>query len=666
MTFLYPTVLFALAALTIPIVIHLFNFRRAKVIYFSNTEFLKDVKEVTSSKRRLKHYLILFTRLLFLLFLIFAFAQPYLPASKQGSSDRVNIYVDNSFSMLNQVVEGQTQQDIAIATADEIIKLYPEETRFKLINNAFESSADLYYGKTELEDRITEITQTPINRDLESLLKRIDYRSDPNQPALNFLISDFQKSTIGDLEMITLDSQQVYYLLPVQGSNSANIFIDSVYLASPFIREGEPNQIILTIRNTGPQDQNDLLLKLYINGSQASSTGVKILANSSTEAAFDLNFSLSNINKCRISFEDFPASFDNDFYFTLNLTNQIKVLEIKENAETSVIENVYGNPTLFNFDSYQAGNLDYSAIEQADLIVLNDLATIDPVLLPYLTRFLETKGTLLVIPSEAPDLKGYQSLIPQISDVKSTQESKTGLRSLDRDNPFFNNIFEENTKRFNMPEAISKIQWQRSGTDLLKFKQGEPFLSRFNFKGAIYLLSSPMKDAFTNFHKHALFVPVMYRIAVQSKSQSDFLYHNAEQEVITLKLDSLARNDIFRLKKQEEVLIPEQRMIGDELIFEIPQHSLNPGFYELLKEDLLMGIISINAHNKESFLENYSIVELESFFEERPNVIIRPVENINSLSKSIKEEQFGMSLWKYCLFLALLFLLVEILLIKFL
>src|SRR3954470_10541393 len=100
MSFLYPSFLWALAALAIPIVIHLFNFRRTTRIYFSNTRFLKLVKEVTTAKRRLKHYLILASRLFFLLFLILAFAQPIIPAREQlGNGKSIVLYIDNSQSM---------------------------------------------------------------------------------------------------------------------------------------------------------------------------------------------------------------------------------------------------------------------------------------------------------------------------------------------------------------------------------------------------------------------------------------------------------------------------------------------------------------------------------------------------------------------------------------
>src|SRR5688572_6631297 len=100
MSFLYPSFLWALAALSIPILIHLFNFRKTTQVYFSNNRFLKEVKDATTAKRRLKHYLILLSRLLFLFFLIITFCQPIIPATEQlGQGKNIILYLDNSQSM---------------------------------------------------------------------------------------------------------------------------------------------------------------------------------------------------------------------------------------------------------------------------------------------------------------------------------------------------------------------------------------------------------------------------------------------------------------------------------------------------------------------------------------------------------------------------------------
>src|SRR5688572_10062770 len=127
MTFLYPSFLWALAALSIPVLIHLFNFRKTTRIYFSNTRFLKLVKEVTTAKRRLKHYLILASRLLFLFFLILAFAQPLIPAREQMANNRsILLYVDNSQSMSAQLADKTRGLDAALSFAQNIVELFPQ------------------------------------------------------------------------------------------------------------------------------------------------------------------------------------------------------------------------------------------------------------------------------------------------------------------------------------------------------------------------------------------------------------------------------------------------------------------------------------------------------------------------------------------------------------
>ena len=76
MSFAYPEFLFALAAISVPIVIHLFNFRRFKKVYFSDIRFLKDVEIETKSRNKLKNLLILLSRILAITFLVMAFAKP--------------------------------------------------------------------------------------------------------------------------------------------------------------------------------------------------------------------------------------------------------------------------------------------------------------------------------------------------------------------------------------------------------------------------------------------------------------------------------------------------------------------------------------------------------------------------------------------------------------
>ena len=82
MQFVYPYFLFGLFLISIPVIIHLFNFRKFKKIYFSNILFLRELKQETQKESKIRHLLVLFSRILAIACLVFAFAQPYIPISE--------------------------------------------------------------------------------------------------------------------------------------------------------------------------------------------------------------------------------------------------------------------------------------------------------------------------------------------------------------------------------------------------------------------------------------------------------------------------------------------------------------------------------------------------------------------------------------------------------
>ena len=83
MEFVHPERLWFLFFLLIPIVIHLFHFRKRKTLYFSSLRFIQFLEKEQQSTRKLKHLLVLLTRILALSAIIFAFAQPQ--ATKSAS-----------------------------------------------------------------------------------------------------------------------------------------------------------------------------------------------------------------------------------------------------------------------------------------------------------------------------------------------------------------------------------------------------------------------------------------------------------------------------------------------------------------------------------------------------------------------------------------------------
>ncbi|GIL23422.1 MAG: membrane protein [Bacteroidota bacterium] len=655
MSFNYPQFLWALAALAIPILIHLFNFRRTTRIFFSNTRFLKQVQQETTQKRKLKRYLILASRLLFLFFLVLAFAQPFLPAREQLTSQHnLVIYLDNSYSMSAPVQEKTRGLDAAIAYVREIAELFPAETRFKLITNDFAPFSNSFKSKAEILDQLSQIRFSSTARTATEIIKRI---GDANNTV--FWISDFQQSTFG--EPLVLDSAWNIRLVPVAFNAISNVYVDSVYLTNPFIIGGEKNSIQVRLRNSGSKAIEGLVSRLSINGVQAATSSITIQPNSSAETSFDLSRGLQGNNKAVFSFSDFPVSFDNEFFFTLNYTGRLRVVELKSQPGITHVEQVYGNKQLFDLKSYTTANVDYSAFADANLLVLNGINQIDQSLGTALRQYLDNQGVLLVFPGTEPDVKSYQNLLALPMLTKTNGGISMPMNKPDFSNPFFENVFEERSASVAMPSAQKIWDWGPDRSAVLSFQNGQPYLSKLN---NIFIAASPLSIASTDFATHALFVPVMYRVAATGNRQDNKPYHYLSSGLVSVAADSLVGEEPVRMLGEQEI-VPAQRKTGNKVLLELPRYSITPGFYYVTHQRDTLELVAFNLEKNESELAAFTEAEIQTAFG-GSRVSVFDADSPEAFSIEIKARYLGTPLWKYALVLALVFLLVEVLLIRFL
>ncbi len=664
MTFLFPSFLWALAALSIPVVIHLFNFRKTKRVYFSNTRFLKDIKEATTAKRRLRHYLILASRLLFLFFLVAAFSQPVIPAREQlGSNRNIILYLDNSQSMSAQVDDKTRGLDAALNFARSIVDVFPPDARYRLITNDFPPYSNTFKTKPEVLDLLTQVRLSPVTRSLQEVQEKIQHDQQVRAKEI-FWIADLQKSTLGETH--AADSNSRLHLVPIKYNEQSNVFVDSAFLENPFSAGGGKNILHITVRQDGKKDVKQLNLKLTLNNIQEGTTTVDIPHGGKAEATFELATSLSGLNEGKVTFNDFPVSFDNEFFLALNFTTKIRVLEVKADSKTTPVQKVFGNDAIFSFQSFPFINFNYSLMQQADLVVVNGLNEIEPSLAGALRRFVSDRGTALVIPGAAPNAENFRTALQLPSLRVSQTTTPAELGRPDFSNPFFQNVFEEKSVSMAMPRASRLLDWGSDRTAILQFKNDVPFLSKFNQVGQLYLLSCALDAAQTDFYNHALFVPVMYRIAASGKKDDFKTYYTMRESFIRIHVDSLNGEEPLRWIGREEEVVPAQRRVNDEVIFDIPKFSISRGFYNVVFRGDTINLIAFNLDKAESLMDQYSGAEVKKMLGDGDNVTIFKVGEQDAFSNEIKERYLGKPLWKYALSMAILFVFAEILLIRFL
>lgn len=660
LTFLNSSILWGLLAVSIPIIIHLFNLRRVKKVEFSNIALLKRVKEETSAKKKPVELLILLARILFVAFLVLAFAQPISKDEDNALelNDTVLIYVDNSLSMQKAVGTQSSAFDQAFTYASAIVDAYPDNTKFKFIENTYSNSLVVNYSKETIKDRLTELELSAINRSLPEVYQRLsntDFRGDI------YMISDFQKNDTETLSDISTDTTRNYYMVPIDTEESGNIYFDSAYLENSFLLGELTNELKVSVRNDSRQAIPGVNLRLFLGNQLTSTALLDLPANGSVVQSFEIDRDANGLNEARIELEDALVDFDNELFLTLNNIEKINVFEIRGSNSGAYVAQLFGDNELFNFQSFNLGNIDLNQLENADLIVLNELGSFSNQLVSTVNDFLNESGSVVVIPSRALAAGSYGELGIRLTD---DSRQRLQLASPDFQNPFFDGVFEESDDAISMPQATNYLRLRNEEYSLLTFKNGRPFLSKVNNSGNLYFFSSSFEASQTSFPNHSLFVPVMYKLALGSKVNLSKLYYSTNDETIAYPLENPG-SGIVSLKAGEELITPDQRFVSGSLILEIPKDEIRPGHFTIENNTASLGTIAFNLPASESSGLRFTNEEL-SALAVASHIYLIQADDALAVDRTITAGVKGVGLWKYALILALLFLFVEIILIRYL
>lgn len=674
MTFLNPFFLFGLIALAIPIALHLFDLQRPKKMIFTNVAFLKEVIQQKSSARRIKHWLILLARILFILFLVIAFAQPIInskPIALKTTS--VQVYIDNSFSMQNEL-EQNSLLDQAVGLSQQIPPTYNASTNFRLLTNEFSGNDWQYQSKDGFLDELTELDFNGQSRTSQEIIRRIK-SSAPNSSQGTqdvFILSDFQKNYWKDLLISKPDSQFNWHLVPIQSPESLNIAVDSIWLETPFIQAGKPNKLFLRAKGYG-KGKREVVFKLILNDIQLSTVSIEITGGQEYTSSFDFTVDQKDAYKGIIRFDDSPTVFDNAFYFTLNSAATIQITSLHQN-DGSYVEKLYTNEKLFQVNSYSYQSIDYSKLNQSNLVVMEEYASTNKSLIQNLKQVLAKGGNVALYPPSNGDWTAWQDFLKDLSiSVKPTSLTDSiGKQSWyiqypDTDQPFYEGVFLDKKKMLTeMPFSIPLFETVSPGTVLLRYKQGTPFLTQIaSGKGNVYVFSGCLKDHLSSFQRHSLFVPVMYSIAFDALAQKNQLYYRTTDKTIAIKNNEPITGQI-QLMKDSISWLPIQNIREGEIVMELPEEIKLAGFYDIKYYKLTINTLAINYGRGESDGTAILPTEIEEWAKDQTNVHVIDAVNQLDFSDDLKSLKDGKPLWKYCIILALFFLLTEILLLRFL
>ncbi len=699
MQFLFPGFLAALAVLTIPIIIHLFYFRRFKRVYFTNVRFLKEVKEETSNRQKLRNLLVLLMRCLAIAAMVLAFAQPFIPLSggvKKGER-AVSVFVDNSFSM-NALSKEAPLLELAKQRAREIVSAFRVEDRFQILTNDFEGRDQRLISKEDALNRIEEIRTSPASRDLSKVLIRqqqcLNTGKQENKTA--YVVSDFQ-ANIADINNFR-DTLIEVNLVPMRAVQERNVSVDSVWFETPVQILNQPSNLLVKISNRSDEAATDVRISLRHDGQTKPVGSIDIPANGSRLDTVPFNILHAGWHEARISITDYPVQFDDEYYLSFNVAERVNILAINGLQANKYLSNAFLGAKYAHVDNADSRSLDYSKFGDYQLIVLHELSSISSGLGTELKNFAQNGGTVLVFPNQTADLSSYNAFLQNFGagELGSYEPTPRQASQVNTEEFVFRDVFMNKSANLRLPSTQGnyKIAPAR-GEHILTYRDGSALMAKYTVgEGALYFSASPLNEQSNDLVRNGeIFVPMLFKMAIAGTKSRQVAYTIGKDEVLEAKHKVAASGEtIYKLRLtvdggrstgdggrltgdggRETVdgqqpatdgeFIPEQRIIGSKVLLTPGTQIRDAGWYRLhLQGDSTLAEYGFNYDRKESDLQYKTSEQLSEGLSNNIKVLSETAEA--NFGQVVDEQERGIVLWRWCVIFALLFLALEVLFLR--
>jgi len=681
MKFVYPEFLWAFGVLLIPVIIHLFNFRKYKVLYFSSLKFLQFVDQKTRSTQKLKHLLVLLSRILAFSFLIFGFAQPYIPAAKDkstGGKPVIAIYIDNSFSMSMKGTEGELISE-AREMARKIITEASLETRFMLVTNALSGIEQRLVTKLEALERLDKIEVNSMVRNIGDVLewekKAIQHDHETKQKigVKQFIVfSDFQKNS-SDLRKLQADTEAFYYPIKLTPLETSTIFVDSVWFTSPVQKVGESNELNVRVGNHGKDDLTNVQLHLEV-GAIKRDVFIDILANNKTVTVINYTEQNEGFKQGKVSVNDKQFFYDDEYFFSYNITKKSNILLINGENSTNGISLVYSLDNFYSVEEIPQNSFTNDLLSEKDLVIINGAKEIPSGLADDLEEYSKEGGSLALFPGEdVLPSSGWNSFLISLKMPTLGKVFMEGvkIKEINFEDAFFKSVFEKNPEHLNLPTIAKSYRTNAFRTSqsigLIYLQNGSPLYIRSLGSFNVFLYTSSLSPTYGSFTSNALFSTILLRTAELSKRKTPLSLIIGTDSRFPIYSKAKSESPIH-LKNKDVDFIPQTEEKGSITYLSLngleALEILKSGTYSIMDESS-RGIVSLNYNRKESEIEAFENNEIISLFEAQgvKNITLSEISEGQSLTKIDLEKPY--EYWKTCIILALLFILIEMALLKF-
>jgi hypothetical protein len=569
-----------------------------------------------------------------------AFAQPFFTAKEsKKATNEMYIILDNSYSMQAKGKKGELLK----RAVQDLLEHIPETQNFSLItNNETYWNTDIKAIQKDLQD----LKYSATAFQLDNLIAKVNARK-----------SAFNKDIIVITDAVGLVTNQtksfrkednVYFIIP-EAEQKNNIAIDSL-----FIQQTLDNFYEIGVKLAASGDGfKEIPIALYNNNKLTAKTLVNFETNTKT-----VNFTIPKEDfHGYVSISDKGLAYDNTYFFSISKPSKTNVISIGDVDKSNFLARIYTNDE-FDYTNYPLANLDYNLLEKQDAIVLNEIKEIPQALQTTLKSFVNKGGNLIVIPSKEGNLSTLNAFLGNFGAIqlKEGTNAEKKVTKINFNHPVFSSVFEKKVDNFQFPSTKTSFVLNTSSPAILSYDDQSAFLTSVaNPLSSVYVFATPINKANSNFQNSPLIVPLFYNMAQNTmKTGVNAITIGDNFPFIVDAL--LAKDEILTIKNNTESFIPIQQLLNTKVKISFNDNPNEAGNFGIFNNKNLVQNISFNYSRTES---NLALAN--------PNAVAnyKEIDDIETVFNTIQTDRTDTQIWKWFVVLTLLFLVLELLIQKF-
>ena len=679
MSFLQSLFLAGLAAAAIPVLIHLLNRPRARLVPFSTLEFIRRLQTKRSKRIRVRDVLLLLLRVLLIVVVALAFARPALRGALAGglggrARTSACIVLDVSASM-GYGDERETVLDEAKARARQVTDLFREGDEVFLILAS--DRADVRFDspthnfrlvETEIEKAMPTARGTDLALALAEAERLLESSRNPNREI--YLITDAQRAGFPersgeeDREGGAEEGRPRLFILPVGDENRPNRSVSGAELFEPR-RFGETLKIRTEVANHSDEPA-EALVTLNLDGERRGASSVSLGPGGHESLLFSILLKERGVRRGEIRIDGDRLARDDAFYFTLHRPERLDVLIVAPPDEKALIflRNALdpeGGEGLIRVREADPGELRSLTLDPYHAVFLAGVPAPDEAAVANLAGYVERGGGVVIAPGDAVDFGSYNTVLLEklVGAVRigpslvEHGERPAGVDRFDETHPLFS-VFRQGLDQALRDLSVSRsldLEAGEQAVAVASTSDGRPLLLEARRgAGRVFLWSIGFDLGWSDLPTHPVFLPLLHEM-------TRYLYSGGALHKTSIAVGKRFRKDLSGLSIGDEFLcvtpIDERtlqpRSEGDRLLLEFDQTD-TPGFYTIEGGDLTEWF-AVNIESAESDLASLAAGEIAGRFPEGAAEVIRPDRR---LERPVLEARYGRELWWELIILALL------------